>query len=360
MNINSRIFVTGGTGLIGSYVLRYLVRLGFTNVHATCRPESRKDLVAEANDKITWHESDINDPVSLEDVMAGAEYVIHLAGLVTHADGRLNELLVVNQNGTHHVVQACLHLDVKYMVHVSSSSALGRYYDQLTYDEKTYFQDSPLNTDYAKSKSQSELEVWRGVAEGLQAVILSPTQVIGGGYWNHGTGRMFKHIWNGRPFYPMGASGWTDARDVARYIIETLNKEIPVNRILINGENQSFKTAFQWIAEGMDYKSPRYGASPFISGLMWRLQRLRQLLLGVQPDVTRMSSKNSARVYQYDNKLSLTTLPNFMYTPIRKTIVEVSSIYKYSHREGNEFGILPLNHVATLRKSLELTQSPKS
>ena len=73
MEVNKKILVTGGTGFLGSYLLRYLVQKGYNNIFSIRRVTSNMDLVKSIEDKIQWVECDILDVKGLEKVMEGVK-----------------------------------------------------------------------------------------------------------------------------------------------------------------------------------------------------------------------------------------------------------------------------------------------
>jgi glycosyltransferase involved in cell wall biosynthesis len=84
-----------------------------------------------------------------------------------------DEMMLVNIEGTRNIVNASLLNNVKKLVHISSIAAIGRDEKSDIITENTAWTDSEMNTNYAKSKYLSELEVWRGVEEGLNSIILN-------------------------------------------------------------------------------------------------------------------------------------------------------------------------------------------
>ena len=102
------VFVTGGTGLIGSYLLRYLVREGYSNIRAFRRQNSPTELVNPIKEKIQWIEGDVLDVFALEDALKGVSQVYHCAAVVSHKPSDHKEMMEVNKEGTANLVNACL------------------------------------------------------------------------------------------------------------------------------------------------------------------------------------------------------------------------------------------------------------
>jgi len=225
MNNNKITFVTGGTGFVGAYLLRYLVQEG-VRVRALRRADSPMDLVAEIADKVEWVEGDILDVPFLETAMEGVDNVYHCAATVSFDPRDREHMMKVNIEGTANIVNICLSLNIRRLLHVSSIAALGREADTPHVNEAAKWSDSPLNSNYAISKFKAECEVWRGMAEGLDVVVVNPSVIVGSGYWEKGSSALFKTIGKGMKYYPAGGTGFVDVRDVARASIGLMNSDI--------------------------------------------------------------------------------------------------------------------------------------
>jgi len=235
------IFVSGGTGFLGSYLLRYLIQKDYTNIFALKRSDSSMALVASVQDKIKWIEGDILDVVLLEEIMEQVKLVYHCAAMVSFDPKDYNQLMQVNVEGTANMVNAALAAGVDKFLHVSSIAALGRNKNNSQVDEDSKWQRNKFNTNYSISKYLSEQEVWRGIHEGLNATIINPSTILGSGFWEKGTGQLFTQVMQGLKFYPQGTTGFVDVRDVARLMIIMMESETLSERVLANGDNLSSK-----------------------------------------------------------------------------------------------------------------------
>ena len=145
------IAVTGANGLLGSFIIRQLIADEKSFV-ALKRKNSDTSLLADVADKVQWRDADVLDVFSLEDAMEGVTQVIHTAAIVSFNSRRAQEVMDINVIGTRNVVNVCLDAGIKRLVHISSVAALGRQKGQTFIDENHKWVDSPLNSDYAKSK----------------------------------------------------------------------------------------------------------------------------------------------------------------------------------------------------------------
>ena len=112
--------------------------------------------------------------------MQGIEDIYHCAAIVSFDPRKKEAMLHFNPESTVNVVNQALVQDIRKLVHVSSIAALGRTGDpKKEMDEEAEWEDSKYNSAYALSKYLAEMEVWRGMGEGLNAVIVNPGIILG-------------------------------------------------------------------------------------------------------------------------------------------------------------------------------------
>ncbi len=338
---NKQILVTGGTGFLGSYLLRYLVREGYTRVRALRRATSTMDLVAEVADKIEWVESDVLDTFSLEDAMQDVQLLYHCAAVVSFDPQDYDQMRQINVDGTANVVNAALAAGVEKMVHVSSIAAIGRMKNQPQVSEQTKWERSNHNSEYAISKYLSENEVWRGMVEGLNVAVVNPSVILGSGRWDENALKFFKMVWKNFPFYTKGTTGFVDVRDVARFMLLLMESEVSGERYILNGENLTYQTVFNEIALHLNKKPPSIQVNPLIQQIAWRVEWLRSKLFGGRPFITRETAATALRSYFYENEKSRTDF-DFEYTPIRQTIAETCRQFREAAATEFESKVLPL------------------
>jgi len=334
------ILVTGGTGLLGSYVLRMLVNQGFTNISATCRANSPFDLVEDIKDRINWQEGDLTDGYFVQDIMIGVQQVYHCAAVVSYDGRERDEMMRINVDSTTNLVNEGLHNSIQKFVHVSSIAALGRRKNMPIISEDTKWERSPMNSNYAISKYLSEMEVWRAAAEGLTVAIVNPSIIVGGGFWNKGTARFFKNIAKGFKFYPVGGSGFVDVRDVADFMIRLMDSNLQGERYVLNGENLSYEQFFRLVSSSIGAKMPNIKVNSFIREVAWRVEWLRARLFNTTSTITKETAENSARTWHFDNTKSLKVFENFEYRPISKSVEETGTTW--NKNGGKISGILEI------------------
>lgn len=325
--MKKKILVTGGTGFLGAYILRELVQQGYA-VRAIRRSKKLPDFIeAEILQQVEWVEGDILDVVSLQEAMSGMDAVIHSAAIVSFIPREKKRMQQVNVDGTANVVNMALEAGIHRMVHISSVAALGRLTNGGEVDEEKKWEESRANTDYAKSKHKAELEVYRGIGEGLEAVILNPSTIIGFGDWHSSSCAIFHRIYKGFRFYTGGLNGFVAVEDVAKAAVLFLENDTSGERFLLNGDNWPFQKLQNAIADGLHKKRPSQKAGPFLLGIAWRLQAISSYLSGQRPLLTRESVKVALSETRFQSQKLAAFLPGFSFTPIETSIREACEKY---------------------------------
>ena len=331
------IFVTGGTGLLGAYLLLELTRTG-NNVRALRREGSSLRVVENIfryNDsraeellkQIEWVNGDVCDIYSLEDALEGIEYVYHCAAMVSFDPKDREKMMRVNIEGTANVVNASLVKGVKKLCHVSSIAALGRAEQQNMVTEETTWKSSKQNSNYAISKYGGEREVWRGTEEGLNAVIVNPSIIIGMGDPDKGSSKLIATVDGISMFYSNGINGFVDVRDVARAMVVLMESPIMNERFIVNGANYSYRRLFELIAQNLNKSKPRFALPNLLLATWWRIEKLRGLITGSTPIITKETARTSRHQYYYSGE-KLTKKTGFNYTAPEETVAEACRIYK--------------------------------
>jgi nucleoside-diphosphate-sugar epimerase len=324
------VLVTGGTGFIGSYIIKELVERNYP-VRAIHRSTSKLPFYIPATifEKVEWVEGDILDPFLLDEAMEGVDAVIHSAAMVSFHRNDKKKMHQVNVHGTANVVNAAIEKNISRLVHISSVAALGRSKRGGHVNEEGKWQESNINTDYAISKYKAEMEVWRGIGEGLNAVIINPSTVLGYGDWNSSSCRIFKTIYNEFPWYSTGINGFVDIEDVSRTTVLLMQSDIKEQRFIANGDNWSFQQLFNTIADGFGKKHPHRRATAFLGNLAWRLENVKTLFSGESPLLTSESARVAHSNTFFENDKLLKALPQFSFTPLQESIQKTCK--KYLH-----------------------------
>lgn len=319
------ILVTGATGFLGAELIRQLTGQQF-KVRALKRSTASIPQLIKDNPLIEWHIADINEPETLVDAFEGVTQVYHCAAFISFDPKDKAKLLKVNIEGTANIVNLCLDYNAR-LVHVSSVAALGNAKKGEQITEKDFWEYDPHVHSYAISKYEGEMEVWRGIAEGLDAVIVNPSVIIGKNAGFMGSGAIFKLVKDGLKFYTDGATGIVDVEDVAKCMILLMNSEITGERYTLSADNLNYKDFFAEIAQGFAIKAPSTEAKPWMLGIAWRAAKLASLFTGKAPVLTKDAARSSFNHSYYSNaKISNAVQINFK--PLKASIKEVCEALK--------------------------------
>jgi nucleoside-diphosphate-sugar epimerase len=287
-------------------------------------------------EKVEWVEGDILDVVSLEDAMQGIDTVIHSAAIVSFAKKDRKSMYQVNVDGTNNVVNMAIDAGVRRFIYISSVAALGRTAAGSRVNEEKKWEESKVNTHYAKSKYKAELHVWRGLSEGLEGVILNPSTILGFGNWDHGSCAIFRNVYKGFSWYTQGVNGFVDVEDVARVTVLMAETNLHEERYIVNADNWEFKKLQDHIAAGFGKKGPSKKAGSFLLGIAWRWESFKSLFTGKRPLVTRESIRVGQSMTWFENDKILRALPGYQFKTLEKSIAAACSRYRELPGEAGE------------------------
>lgn len=313
------VLVTGGSGFIGSHLIKLLLLKNYS-VRAIYRKAKSNILTAEEHDKVEWVEGNVLDTFSLDTAMQNVEAVFHCAAIVSFDARQREQLMKTNVEGTANVVNCMLSNEIQHLVYLSSVAALGRNSSHEKIDESANWVQSEYNSQYAVSKYQSEMEVWRGIAEGLDAVIVNPGIVLGEGDWESGSNKLFKNIHDEFPFYTKGITSFVDVKDTVRAMLDLYEAKIFNERFIISAGTFSYKSIFDLMAKHFGKKAPSREAKPWMIALVWRWYELKKWFSKKEQTITKVTARSAQAQYDYENKKLLKHLAGFSYTPIEETV----------------------------------------
>jgi dihydroflavonol-4-reductase len=329
------VLITGGTGFLGSYIIKQLVEKGYA-VRAIRRNNKLPSYISKhILDKVEWVDGDILDVVLLEEAMKAVDIVIHSAGVVSFVKKDRKRMYQVNVEGTANVVNMALEKNVRRFIHVSSVAALGRKTNGAHVNEEKKWEESKVNTHYAKSKYKAELEVWRGISEGLEGVILNPSTILGYGDWNKGSCAIFKNVYEEFSWYAPGINGFVDVEDVARATLLLMESNINEERFIINGDTWPFKKLQDIMAGTFGKKPPSKKTTTLLMAIAWRLEKLKSFFTGKRPLLTKESARVAQSQTYFENDKILKAFPQFSLTPLEESIRKACEKYMASIKPLN-------------------------
>ncbi len=322
------IFVTGASGLVGSHLIQSLLVKG-KKVRALYR---QSVPVFAGSDQCEWIKGDILDPIGLTEALEGVDYVYHCAAIVSFAPGAAAKMLQSNVEGTANVVNACLVQQIKKLIFVSSVAALGRIRENQAIDETMNWTPETSNSVYGQSKYLAELEVWRAMEEGLPMAIVNPVIILGAGDWNNGSSGIFKSAYNEFPWYTKGMSGFVDVLDVVDAMQLLMESEVTGQRYVLSADNLYYRDLFNSIATAFNKRLPYKKVTPFLAGIVWRLEALKGLITGKAPLLTKETAATAQAIVKFNNRKFLDAFPNFKYRNLEETIQRVAGELKQLHQ----------------------------
>jgi dihydroflavonol-4-reductase len=322
------ILVTGASGLLGSHLVAQLAKEG-QQIKALYRSAIP---AIEGAGQVQWIQGDILDIVTLEEAMQDVERVYHCAAVVSFHPRKKAMMHQANVEGTANVVNACLSAGVKKLLFVSSVAALGRIREDTKIDESMSWTDETSNSEYGKTKYLAEMEVWRGIGEGLNAVIVNPVIILGAGDWSKGSSELFRSAYDEFPWYTEGISGFVDVADVVRAMILLMNTDtIASERFILCAENLPYKDVFTMMAKHFHKRPPHRKVTPLLAAIVWRWEALKSKFSGKDPMLTKETARTAlAKVHFNNNKLTRYFL-NFEYQPVRRSIERICAELEKKH-----------------------------
>ncbi|MDA6071449.1 NAD-dependent epimerase/dehydratase family protein [Flavobacterium sp. AC] len=315
------VLVTGGTGLVGAHLLLHLIENG-ESVRATYRNQKNIqktkavfDLYKKGDlfEKINWLEADILDVPSLEIAFIDIDYVYHCAAFISF-DPKDEELLrKTNIEGTANMVNFSIAKGIKKFCFISSIAALGDIAPHETYiTEETDWNPEKPHSDYAISKYGAEMEVWRGLQEGLDVMIINPGVILGPisttKIFDEGSSELYRKVANGLSFYTLGNTGFIAIDDVVRISHELMKSDIKNERFTLIADNIVFRDILNTIADTLKVKKPSTHAKPLLMNFLWMADLGFSTLFLQKRRLTKATAKASYSKNLYSNEKIKTAL----------------------------------------------------
>lgn len=327
--------ITGITGMLGTHVAIDLLRRG-SKVAGLIRPGGSKTAllrsfefygVSDLADQITWLEGDVLDVISLQEAISSADTVYHCAAVVSYHPADRKAMYKVNVEGTANVVNACIAAGNRTLVHVSSIAAIGRTGAEQALKEESPWVESSHTTHYAITKHLSEMEVWRGIQEGLRAVIFNSGFIIGPGDFSRSSAALFTRLSRSVPFYPPGGTGFITASDAAKCLVELTVQKHHGERFIGVAENRLMRDIFTLVSGALGQKSPKREVRPYMLWIALLTETLREWISGKKALVTREIIGNMKGVHKYDNS-KLTQAIGIEFETIDSAIAHTARLFR--------------------------------
>ncbi len=317
------VVVTGASGHVGATLVRELLRRG-RNVRALVRRDRR---ALEGLD-VEEVRGDVLEPESLIQAFEGAKTVYHLAAIISILRNNAEQIRAVNVQGVKNVVKACLQRGVNRLVHFSSIHALSPYPKQETVDETSSLVTEEQLMPYDWSKAEGERTVLEAVRRGLDAVVVSPTAIVGPfDFKLSEIGRFFLSLYHGRiPALVAGGFDWVDVRDVVDGAIAAQERGRTGERYLLSGEWVTVKELSRMVQECTGRRTPRFVAPMWLARLGVPFMSLQSALTGEKPLFTR-GSLHTLGHHRYTSHEKATRELGYTPRPLRDAVGDAFSWY---------------------------------
>ncbi len=323
--------VTGATGLLGSHVLIELTKRNL-RVRAVYRNAQKQKAVQQlftyyfneqAIEKWTlveWVKADLLDIDDLKNLVKGSSTIYHCAALVSFFKADFEACIQQNRYVTANLVDLSIQYGIQHFCHVSSTAAIGG--KETLVNEKSKWQEGARHSGYGISKLMAEKEVWRGIEEGLTAVIVNPCVILGPAAPGSPSLQMLDTAKKGLKFYTSGANAVVDARDVAWAMAELVAKGVVRERFLVVGPQQTFRELFSVFARSLGKTPPTIKAPKTLTLFFAAFHELWCHLSGKRDGLTIETARSSNEVLRYErNKIEKEL--SFKYTPLEDIITNM-------------------------------------
>ncbi len=330
------ILVTGGTGLVGSHLLYFLLKDN-EEVRVTHRENSDLQRVKkvlsyyteeaqEYFNRIQWVKANISDLPALSLAFKDVKQVYHCAAFISFDPKHYHQLKKTNIEGTANVVNLCLHHHVEKLCHLSSIATLGNTEDNSLITESTEWNPETNNSVYAITKYGAEMEVWRGSQEGLNVVILHPSVILGEGFPNSGIGVILGMAKREIPFYMGGGIGVVDVKDVVKAMLLLMESNLTKDHFILSAENVPYKDLMSDLAALIDKKPPHRPIDQWKLMMFSDLDQVISFLFRTKRKLLAATVRSMFTVSYYDGK-AIEEAVKFEYNSYAKTLKRVVRYY---------------------------------
>jgi dihydroflavonol-4-reductase len=329
------ILVTGGTGLVGSHLLYHLC-LQNVAIRAIYRTKSSLENVKKVFryytedenlfSKIEWYQADITDVPKMIPAFSDVKQVYHCAAFISFNHKDYRKMRKVNIHGTAIIVNLCIAAKIEKLCFVSSIAAVGDSLKGKIVTEENEWNKELDNSGYSITKFGAEMEVWRASQEGVDVVVVNPGVILGSGFWNSGSGKLFSQVNNGFRFYTEGVTGFVSVQDVVKPMILLMNSPVKNERFILISENKSFKEIFFLIADTLGKSRPSIKIKPWQTNLFWRFAWCVSKIARKEPLLSKYSARSAHSVAEYSSE-KIQKKINYQFEDLEKSVQRISKRY---------------------------------
>lgn len=280
-NHPGKIFVTGGNGFIGSYLLPLLIENGYS-IKCLLRKTSNITRIEHLNYEYTI--GDIRDRSSLAEGIKGCQGVIHLAAIANWADIASPHVHEVIVEGTHNVLKTAKKYGNLRTVCVSSAAAVGGTKIPHIQNESEMFNLKSNRYAYVLAKVEAENLCQQYAAKGLPIVTVNPTEVYGPGDTDLVTAKTLINFAKSIPvLITKGGTSIVHVEDVAQGILAAYEQGEVGERYILGGDNLNFHELSALTLEILKTKKLIINVPHILVKLYIFLSNLLKLRRGINP-----------------------------------------------------------------------------
>lgn len=314
--MNRRAFVTGGTGFIGTNLIKLLVSRQW-EVTALYRAASDRSSLIDL--PVNWVQGSITDINTLHTAMPkNTEVVFHLAGDTNMWAKHNDRQTIVNVEGTQNMVKAAVQNNVSTFIHTSSIAAWGNVSGSVT--EQTTQQGHSSWINYERTKWAGERKALEGLNHNMAVVILNPANVIGP-HDIKNWGRLFLALQNKElPYIANGCVSITHVKEVAKAHLSAVENGVSGERYILAGENCLFSDFVKTITAVSNIDTlPTIIPTPLFRGyarlLSW-VSSFSNTEPTVTPELAKLMTRKDVR---YSSQKAIQKL-NYSIPPLEKSV----------------------------------------
>ena len=276
--------------------------------------------------EIIWHPASITDIPALTDAFNGITKVYHCAALVSFNSKDTAALRKINIEGTANIVNFCISKKVEKLCYISSISTMDLNIGEKFIAEDFTWYPEKDHSDYAISKHGAEIEVWRASQEGVPVVILNPGVILGPGFWNKGTGQIFKKVYEGLHYHFPKITGFVGVKDVATLAVKVMESTVENEQYIVVAQNLSFKEVLDYVAESLGKRPPQKSLKPRMVYMGWLYQAIGSFLFGTKKQISKRDHKTLFEQALYSSKKVKNEF-SYEFKPVKDVIEETAGVF---------------------------------
>lgn len=313
------ILLTGGTGLVGSYLVKQFFHQGH---HVSIFYRGKEGMEIPPGTwpiGIRWIRGDLHSLDDVREAMRGQDAVVHVAGMVSFSPKDKKSLARTNVDATRLWVDLAIEANMKRFVFLSSVAALGKPKSKKVLDENTQWETGAPLSEYAKTKHLAEREVWRGIEEGLPAFIIAPSVVLGPSPVVRSSLKLLDFGRKDAKWSFPGLVNYVDVRDIADFISIAWEEEVRGEKYILSAGHISYTNFLSYCASLNGQLGPKRELSLPLLRFVALVETWRTCLLGGQPKVT-LDMVNALQFPVSYNTNKSTSLTGFTYRGLEESL----------------------------------------